>query len=153
MSNPMRQGPLTRVLPMIVSLALMCGFYLVSTAPADPEAPSALQTATSPISWALLNNMLHVPAYLLLAWTLFSALNNGRISRAAGIAVGIAVAYGALLELAQAEVPGRYASLGDAALNTLGATIGAMLAARRAARTAIWRPTAEKPQATDAAQG
>jgi MFS family permease len=152
MPNPMRRGAVTRVLPMIISLALMCGLYLVSTAPADPDAPTALEIAASPISLAMLHNMLHVPAYLLLAWTLFFALNKGRLSLAAGVAIGIAVAYGALLELAQADVPGRYASMGDIGLNTLGATIGALLAARYAARTTTWRPAAEKAQVTDTAQ-
>jgi glycopeptide antibiotics resistance protein len=135
MLNPMRRGAIFRVLPMAVALALMTGLYLTATIPADPGSPTALQTATSWMSWSLLNNILHVPAYFLLAWVLFFCVSgNGGARRATGIAIGVAVAYGALLELAQSGVPGRYASLGDVALNTLGAAAGAMLAARCAAR-------------------
>jgi len=141
-----------RVLPMAASLALMMGLYLISTLPADPVPPSPPQAPAPWISWSLLSNLAHVPAYLLLAWTLFFSVNGAGSARgAAGISFGIAVAYGVLLELAQAGVPGRYASLGDVGLNSLGAAAGVMLAARYAARKA-WR-TDESGGQEDAAQG
>lgn len=150
MPDPMRRRPLARALPMIVSLALMAGLYVVSTMPAEPEVSATAQEGAGPISWALIHNMLHIPAYLVLALALFFCAypGDGRPRRAAVFATGIAVAYGILLELAQAGVLGRYASLGDAVLNTIGATLGAMLAARMASP-----PVAEKASATDTAQG
>jgi VanZ family protein len=137
MPDMKRGGSGIRPFPVAIALALMFALYLVATLPAQTPPPSLPPAATGWISWSLLNNILHVPAYLLLAWVLYFCV-NGKASPTAAvlIAVMIATAYGGLMELMQISVPGRYASLGDMVLNALGATAGAMLAARRALRTA-----------------
>lgn len=137
MPDPKRSGPGVRAFPAAAALALMVALYVVATLPAHPTPPSPPPAAIGWMSWSLLNNILHVPAYLLLAWVLYFCV-NGRANPpvAVVIAVTIAAAYGGLMELMQISVPGRYASLTDMVLNTAGATAGAALAARRAIRTA-----------------
>lgn len=137
MPDPKPGGSGVRAFPMAVALAWMLALYLVATLPAQAPPPSLPPAATGWISWSLLNNILHVPAYLLLAWVLYFCVNGKTGPRmAVVVAVMIAAAYGGLMELMQISVPGRYASLTDMALNTIGATAGAVLAARRAIRTA-----------------
>lgn len=68
------------------------------------------------------HNALHMPAYTLLTLSLMLTLRAwGQRRRAVLIAFVTAVAYGAFMELLQNAVPGRMMSLGDVALNTIGA--------------------------------
>jgi hypothetical protein len=74
----------------------------------------------------------HALAYTVLAALLFSWLavirGKSRLS-AWALAVVFAALYGAALEVVQRFVPGRDSSLADAVANTMGAVVGAGLAA------------------------
>jgi VanZ family protein len=76
-------------------------------------------------------NVLHVPAFAALSWAWAWALRawlRAQVGRVAGACV-IASVYGVFDEWHQSFVPGRYGSLGDVALDALGAVLGVLLAA------------------------
>lgn len=81
-----------------------------------------------------LDKWLHALAFAALAVTLAAALADGRTAvRVLALAVGAAVAYGALVETLQAPLATRHASPADLAADAVGALAGALawLAARR----------------------
>lgn len=124
-------------LPLLATAAVMAGLYAVSSIPGEPPAdPGLIDQAFSWFS-PTVHNLLHVPAYALLAWTLFHCFHP-RLARRIAFPLVIAIAggYGAALELHQAGIPGRYPSLTDAALNCTGAVLGFVGAARLAAKRA-----------------
>ncbi|WP_090574495.1 VanZ family protein [Nitrosomonas sp. Nm58] len=120
--------------PFIWPLGVMSGLYAVSSISGEPPDDPTLIHAV--FSWfsPTVHNMLHVPAYALLAWTLCRCLFL-YLHPWVGLplVVTIAGAYGALLEWHQFAIPGRYASLTDVALNFIGAVIGAWFAWKSAA--------------------
>ena len=74
--------------------------------------------------------VLHVAAYAGLTVLIIAAMRSGHIGLGGLTLVFLAaVAYGALLELAQAAIPGRFATLRDVLLNVLGVAAGLLLAA------------------------
>jgi VanZ family protein len=135
--NGKRERRLPATLALLATAAVMAGLYAVSSIPGEPQAdPTLVDQAFSWFS-PTVHNLLHVPSYALLAWTLFHALPPRLPARIAFLlVVAIAGGYGAALELHQAGIPGRYASLTDVALNCTGAVLGFALAARFAARRA-----------------
>ena len=73
-------------------------------------------------------NLLHVPAYAGLTVLMIASTRGGHVGLGGLTLVALAaVAYGVLLELAQAAVPGRFASLLDALLNAAGTVLGIVL--------------------------
>lgn len=81
-------------------------------------------------------NLLHVPAFGLLAWLWFRALSprcSPRATLAAG--VGLTLAYALVDEWHQAHVPGRFPSAADLAADGLGAVLAAGFHAARHARS------------------
>lgn len=121
-------------LAMAGALALMIALYLISALPA-PSPPSQFPPRPAWMSWSLLNNLLHIPAYGLLSWLFFHSLVRvARPGRAALMAAIGATGYGILMELVQIDVPGRYASVDDVYLNAFGAALGAALAHHRLRR-------------------
>jgi VanZ family protein len=82
-----------------------------------------------------LQNLLHVPAYALLTWLWSRALRQRgwRTRPAILTAAAVAIAYGALDEVHQYFVPGRFASVTDALLNAAGAA-AVLVAVRIAGR-------------------
>ncbi len=74
-----------------------------------------------------INNMLHVPAYGVLA-ALWIIVLWGRLGCRAPLAgAGLAAAYGGVLEVLQFWVPGRYGGWADVGLNCLGAVLAALV--------------------------
>ncbi len=75
-----------------------------------------------------LQNVLHVPAYALLAILVFLALSTSHTLGGREILwIGLACcAFGLLLEFLQAAIPGRMASLTDALLNLCGIVVGCL---------------------------
>ncbi len=75
-----------------------------------------------------LQNVLHVPAYALLAILVFLALStSGQLSGRDIFWIGLACfACSLLLEFLQAVIPGRVASLTDALLNLCGIVVGCL---------------------------
>ncbi len=124
----------TKVIPPFIwPLSVMIGLYAASSISGEPSGdPTIIHAVFSWFSPAV-HNMLHIPAYALLAWTLCRCLFRYLHPRAGlPLVVMIAGAYGALLEWHQFAVPGRYASLTDVALNFIGAMIGTWFAWRGA---------------------
>lgn len=110
---------------MLLSIGYMGLIYRVSSIPGTLE--SGEDSLHGLIAWTppALQNLLHVPVFALLAWlwhrTLRPWLEPGMALNTAVIA--LAAGYGILDELHQLQVPGRYASLTDILLNTLGVII------------------------------
>ena len=85
----------------------------------------------------LVHNALHVPAYAALSLSWHWAL-RAWLTRGWAIIAGawlITSSYGLFDEWHQSSVPGRYASVGDIALDLAGATLGIWLAVRLERRT------------------
>jgi VanZ family protein len=74
------------------------------------------------------NNLLHIPAYGVLAVVCVGSVGGRIIAPRASGSLGMgwlgAMAFGALMEFGQAFVPGRGCSVTDMALNATGATLG-----------------------------
>ena len=106
-------------------VALMSLVFVLSSIPGPSRDSQAwLLTDLEPT----LQNTLHVPLYGLLQWLWLKALVRPARSLAAAVwfATLITVGYGCFDELHQALVPGRFASVLDVSLNTLGAVIGTL---------------------------
>lgn len=107
----------------------MAGIFALSSIPGEQSAGSGYSLAPIP---SQLQNLLHLPLYGTLAWTWAWCLGmrmKGTVLLVAAFA--IAAGYGVLDELHQLAVPGRYASLADTLLNTLGAAAGVLWYRRR----------------------
>ena len=120
-------GTRTR-LPAVAVLLYCVALATVSLVPGRQW--SAL--AATPLGRTL-NNLLHVPAYGGLAWLcagVFAAY-AGPWHRTRAILAGAAaaIAFGALLELAQGIVPGRQGTVADMLLNAAGAAAAAVVIA------------------------
>lgn len=74
--------------------------------------------------------LLHVPAYFVLAWVWWRTLRTRKwsVGTSVAAAVFLAAVYGALDELHQYFVPGRFLSLTDLSMNVLGAVLGGVWA-------------------------
>ncbi len=68
----------------------------------------------------VINNILHIPAFGLLTLLWLKVFSARKVSTAALYTFIIIISYSALTELHQFFVPGRYPSIGDMALNTMG---------------------------------
>jgi len=110
-----------------LAAACLAGYMaLLAFASLMPVNPDSALGATE--TRRFVNNLLHVPAYTMLAvgWVVCLERWTARASglRTAVVAFALAALYGGLLEAAQAWVPGRVASAGDLLLNTGGAACG-----------------------------
>ena len=108
---------------MLWPVSLMTAIFLLSSIPGTSrDQQSWLLTDLHPT----VQNALHVPLYGLLQWLWLRALvRPGRtLMTAVGLAALISLIYGCLDEFHQAFVPGRYASVQDVLLNTLGVAAG-----------------------------
>ena len=99
---------------------------VVSLMPVGAPGSGEKGDAVSPI----VQNSLHVPAYMVLSVLAIGCLSvpgRSRWSRVLPVAVAC-TGYGAILELAQAFIPGRFASVPDALLNAVGVILGLVIA-------------------------
>ena len=103
---------------------------LVSLIPGRPQPGDSAFIWLIAETPTLLQKVLHVCLYgvlaLLLVWTLDRI--QPRTYRFL-IALIIAVAFGAVMEWCQTKVPGRFGTVYDVALNTIGAALGLLAAA------------------------
>ena len=110
----------------------MAGIYWVSSisGKADPESTllSGIILWTPPA----VQNLAHMPLFGVLAWLWYRSLSawmkNTRLLLSSAFL--LATGFGILDEWHQLHVPGRYASLTDIALNTLGAAFAVWLISR-----------------------
>ncbi|MGH7162687.1 MAG: VanZ family protein, partial [Planctomycetota bacterium] len=105
----------------LLALAQMALLFGVSSIPDDGRAGARRVLSLPPG----VQNLLHVPAYSLLAWLWWRSFRarGSRPARAAAFGAALACGYGILDEAHQAFVPGRTASVTDALLDALGAAI------------------------------
>ena len=124
-----------------IPLLVMAALYWLSSLPGVPLADDKSYALLLWISPAA-QNLLHVPAYALLAatlqWFLRAWLDAPTLRTI--IACAVAVSYGVFDEWHQTFVPGRYSSLTDIVFNVVGVVLGIWLAtwaSRCAARNVL----------------
>ena len=101
----------------LVTLSYMCVLFILSSIPGGRE--------NGPLVSAKVANMLHIPAYgfLALLW-IFTLRDHGITKhRSMGVAFLVASAYGALTELNQVWILGRFPSAADVMFNVIGGLI------------------------------
>lgn len=105
---------------------LMGMIFLLSSIPGDVEGGVLKVITTLEPS---LQNLLHIPLFGLLQFLWLRGFASRGTTGAAAIAASfcITLSYGALDELHQYFVPGRYASLLDLGLNLLGVVLGTLV--------------------------
>ena len=107
----------------------MALLMLVSLIPGHPKPGDSAFISLIANTPTLIQKVLHVCLYgvlaLLLAWTLEGI--QPRTYRFL-IALIIAVTFGAVMEWCQTKVPGRFGTVYDVALNTIGAALGLLVA-------------------------
>lgn len=114
--------PLVR---LTMTIGYMTGIYWLSSIPGDidPE-DTGIQGI---IAWTppALQNLLHIPVFGMLAWLWYWSLSHWvrRARLLFSLSFLLAAGYGAIDEYRQLQVPGRYASLTDIALNTVGVVL------------------------------
>lgn len=111
-----------RYLRFLCPLAYMLAIYGLSSIPDTGAPETALQTAFQWVS-PTLQNLLHIPLYAGLCYVWFwalSGMNHSVLERCFG-AIAVTVVFGVFDEWHQMIVPGRYGSLTDMMLNSLGA--------------------------------
>lgn len=122
---------LRRAFPVVLAVLVTAGWTgfltFISTQP-RPSAPT--EPLPYGISWAF---VAHFGGYGVLAFLLTLSLQvmsgNSATRLWVSVACGIAAAaYGGVMEVGQLWVPGRFASVQDGLINTLGAAVGALLA-------------------------
>jgi len=103
----------------LLAVLQMGAIFLVSSVPDDDSELARTVLFLEP----QVQNLLHAPVYGVLAWLWWRALVAwGMGSRGAVLAAAaLATVYGALDEVHQYFVPGRFASVTDALLNAAGA--------------------------------
>ncbi|MBT8143815.1 MAG: VanZ family protein [Gammaproteobacteria bacterium] len=101
----------------IPPIALMLVIFAVSSIPGDDESTSTLLGFIPPA----VQNFLHVPIYALLTVLWWRAL---QIAAATLVAILVSLGWGVIDELHQLYIPGRYASLTDITLNSIGVLLG-----------------------------
>jgi VanZ family protein len=110
----------------------MTGIYWLSSIPGEADPEGTLLSGI--ILWTppAVQNLAHIPLFGVLAWLWYRSLNawmkNTRLLLSSAFL--LATGFGILDEWHQLSVPGRYASLTDIALNTLGAAFAVWLVSR-----------------------
>ena len=105
-------------------MLLMGAIFALSSIPGDDTAAGKFLGLVPPG----LQNALHVPIFAMLAWLWCRALGDMPHGKKLGIAAALSLAWAGLDELHQFYVPGRFASLTDIVLNTIGVGAGMVLA-------------------------
>jgi len=102
---------------LIVTLSYMCVLFILSSIPGGRE--------NGPLVSPTVADVLHVPAYGLLAllWIFTLRVHGVTDHRSMGVAFLVASAYGALTELNQVWIPGRYPSASDVMFDVAGSLL------------------------------
>lgn len=125
----------SRLRIVALPLALMAFIAVLSSIPGTGGSTTTLMLGFVPPA---LQNLLHIPLFASLAWSWRRALARLGWSPGTALATAVLISLGwaVLDELHQLYVPGRYASLTDMTLNTLGVTIGIIIYAKFTTRDA-----------------
>jgi VanZ family protein len=119
-------SPWTRLAFTVTFMAILSVVSLIPGRAQPGDSVFVWLVASTP---TLLQKILHLLLYavltLLWAWTLESI--ESKLLRL-GIAVSIAVCFGAAMEWYQTKIPGRFGTIFDVALNAVGALIGVLTA-------------------------
>ena len=109
-----------QILYPIAYMACVLGFASMPDIPDDANCRLSLNP--------IVNNFLHVPAYGILMFLWFRALHQNSRSKHRSLfyAMGLTMAFGVFQELAQSFVHGRFVSLADIGLNTIGITLAVL---------------------------
>lgn len=125
--------PGASILRLALAVSYMAGIYGLSSIPGDIDPEEA--SIYGIIAWTppALQNLLHIPLFGILAWLWYRTLRCWIESRGIVLCLSflLAAGYGAIDEWHQMQVPGRYASLTDMALNILGVLLMLWLLSRR----------------------
>jgi hypothetical protein len=138
MSNRSRRSPLGPATGLsrwaiLIPLSYMAGIHWLSSVPGEvpPESPLLVELL---FVWTppAVQNLLHIPLYggLALAWRWSLGGWMRRASHLTLTAFVLTVGYGVIDEWYQLSVPGRYGSMTDVLLNTVGAIAALWLYAR-----------------------
>ncbi len=102
---------------VIVTLGYMCVLFILSSIPGGRE--------NGPLVSAKLANIAHVPAYGLLALLWIVTLRDRGVTdhQSIWVAFLVASAYGALTELNQVWIPGRFPSASDVMFDVVGSLL------------------------------
>jgi len=126
----------TSRLSLLVPVVYVMGLFALSSVPGTVD--PAMGAIPTVFIWVPpnLQNALHVPVFGMLAWLWCWSLRSwtGRFAIRLTAAAGLAGLYAVTDEWYQSTVPGRFASLGDLALNLIGIALGLSLAAALARR-------------------
>ena len=107
---------------LALTVCYTAGIYWLSSIPGnlDPEEAGIYGI----ISWTppVLQNLLHIPLFGILAWLWYHTLDAWKMRHGAALTTTftLAVAFGVFDEWHQLHIPGRYASFTDIALNCTG---------------------------------
>jgi len=114
---------------VVVPLVYMLAILTLSSVPGSASSEHAIHLGWLP---SLLQNALHVPLYglLVLLWIWATRdYTTHRRAKTAGITF-LCISFAIVDELYQATVPGRYGSVSDVGLDTLGVCLSVWLAHR-----------------------
>jgi hypothetical protein len=126
-----RQG--SPLLYLLLALCYMAGIYWLSSIPGevDPESP----LLSGIISWTppAVQNLLHIPLFGILAWLWYRTLYSINMQHGLALITAflLAAGFGVFDEWHQLDVPGRYASFTDIALNCAGVLLALWWVHRR----------------------
>jgi len=113
-----------KITGLIVSFAYMAALFMASSLPDKAGSKNILSDVPS-----LFQNFLHIPAFgvLTLLWIRILKTYRIRYRLAIMVGAGIALLYGAGLEIYQATVPGRFPSMVDLLLNLVGIFLSVLI--------------------------
>ncbi|TVQ95445.1 MAG: VanZ family protein [Desulfovibrionales bacterium] len=116
---------LSRPLSLVIPVAYMALILIAASVPDDESLGERHYLWFLLLVGPTLMNLLHIPAYGLLAFLWRWSLDRYMAARAAvWLAFILTVGFGLFQEWYQSMIPGRFASLMDVIFNTLGAGIG-----------------------------
>jgi VanZ family protein len=131
---------LSRRLSIVLPIAYMAVILVMASVPDDETLDERHYLWFLLLVGPTVMNLLHIPAYGLLAFFWRWCLDRYMAARAAvWLAFILTVGFGLFQEWYQSMIPGRFASLMDVIFNTLGAGIGLWLYTRLTQNTTTVR--------------
>ena len=113
------------LLYLALTVSYTAGIYWLSSIPGEVVPESLLLSGIIAWTHPALQNLLHVPLFGLLTWLLYRTLDAWNIQHRLALTATfmLAAGYGVFDEWHQLNIPGRYASFTDIALNGTGVVL------------------------------